>query len=194
MDDNKQQKIDSIARSFSDIMQTLGLDLSDESLKDTPQRVAKMYVNEIFKSLDMEKPKLTFFDNAQGIDQIVIVKNIILHSMCEHHFMPIVGRVHIGYIPDGKVLGLSKFNRAVQFAGARPQLQERIVQDIFDIISPVIGSDIIIIAEAEHFCSKLRGPKDECSTTKTSLAYGRFREDASIKQEFYNLLNQELSR
>lgn len=189
MQDN-QEKIEKIAKNFGEIMETLGLDLTDESLKDTPQRVAKMYVNEIFSSLHQSQPKLTKFENTDDIDQIVIVKNIVLNSMCEHHFMPILGKVHIGYIPNGKILGLSKFNRVTQFAGAKPQVQERIVQDIFKMLSPVIGEDIIIVAEAEHLCSKVRGPKDACSSTTTSLANGRFRTDKSIKDEFYNLLKR----
>lgn len=183
-----QDKIEKVAKNFSEIMETLGMDLTDDSLKDTPLRVAKMYVNEIFSSLTQDPPKLTKFENTDDIDQIVIVKNIVLNSMCEHHFMPILGKVHIGYIPQGKILGLSKFNRVTQFAGAKPQVQERIVQDIFNMLSPVIGEDIIIVAEAEHLCSKVRGPKDPCSSTTTSLANGRFRSDKSIKDEFYNLL------
>lgn len=183
-------KIDLIEAKFAEIMEILGLDLTDDSLKDTPRRVAKMYVNEIFSGITAQVPKLTTFDNKQGIDQIVIVKDIVLNSMCEHHFMPIVGKVHIGYIPSGKVLGLSKFNRVVQHVGSKPQLQERILQEIHEILSEVLGSDIIIVAEAIHFCSCMRGPKDMSSATITSLADGMFRHDKSVKDEFFKLLGR----
>jgi GTP cyclohydrolase I len=183
-------RVEKIAEHFKEIMLLLGLDLQDDSLKDTPLRVAKMYVNEIFSGLFTEQPKLTSFENTKGIDQIVIVKNIEMTSVCEHHFMPIVGKVHIGYIPDGKVLGLSKFNRVVQYVSARPQLQERILQDIHGILTPQLGENIIIVAEAVHFCSCMRGPKDMSSATVTSLATGMFRYDKSVKDEFFKLLGK----
>lgn len=188
MKDLNAEKIEKIKNHFAGIMETLGLDLTDDSLKNTPERVAKMYVNELFKGLVDDVPKLTAFANTEGIDQIVIVDTIDMRSVCEHHFMPIVGKVKIGYIPNGKVLGLSKFNRVVQHVAAKPQLQERIVQQIFDILQEVIGEDIIIVANATHFCSCMRGPRDISSQTVTSLANGRFRTDKSVKDEFFNLI------
>lgn len=188
-----EDKIAIISENFAKIMETLGMDLNDASLKDTPKRVAKMYVQEIFRSLtDKTPPTFTDFDNGTNdYDQIVIVQNVELTSTCEHHFMPIIGKVHIGYIPADKVIGLSKINRAVDYVGRKPQIQERIVRELYELLSPIMGDDIIIIADAVHHCVCTRGPKDKSSSTVNSFAGGRFRTDKSIKDEFYNLLRSK---
>lgn len=185
-DNNK--KIDKIAEHFAEIMKTMGLDLEDDSLKDTPRRVAKMYVTEICRGLFTEPPKMTSFEN-KGYDQIVVVRDIELFSLCEHHFVPIVGKAHIGYIPNEKVLGLSKLNRTVQYFSARPQLQERIVKEVADYIADAVETeDIIVVTECTHFCSCSRGPRDSTSSTVASFASGRFRTEESIKNEFYKMI------
>lgn len=185
----QEESIVAIEFHFAEIMKALGLDIGNDSLKNTPKRVAKMLVTETCSSLFTDKPNLTTFENSsEQIDQIVIVRDIQLNSLCEHHFMPIVGKVHIGYMPSDKIIGLSKMNRITQYVGSRPQVQERIVSDIYKELSPIIGENIIIVAEAVHFCSCARGPRDTSSSTVTSFAGGVFRDEKSIKDEFFNLL------
>lgn len=186
----KETAISEIAEHFKAIMIHLGLDPNDPSIKDTPNRYAKMMVNETCSSLFNPPPKITTFEN-DGYDQIVVVKDIELYSLCEHHFVPIVGKAHIGYIPNELVLGLSKFNRAVQYYSAKPQLQERIVKEVGDyIITNALTLDVIVMTECTHFCSCSRGPKDSTSSTVATFADGRFRSDLSIKNEFYKMIGK----
>ncbi len=177
-----------IKRHFAEIMYILGLDLENDSLKDTPQRVAKMYVHEIFSGLDSAKePEITLFNNEYNYGEIVLEKNIPLYSFCEHHFLPIIGKVHVAYIPDRKVAGLSKLNRAVEYFSRRPQVQERLTREIAAFLKIKLETeDIAVIIEAEHFCISSRGIKDSgCFTTTTSY-HGRFKSEK--KQELLSLL------
>ena len=172
-----QDKIERISHHFREIMDTLGLDLTDDSLKGTPNRVAKMYVKEIFSGLNPEnKPASTLFENKFGYSQMLVQKNITLKSMCEHHFVPIEGVVHIGYISNGYVIGLSKMNRIVQYFGKRPQVQERLNIQIAEELKRVLRTDdVAVVIDASHKCVSMRGVEDETSSTITSSYHGRFR-------------------
>lgn len=182
---NDEKKIAKIAHHFSEIMDTLGLDLSDDSLKGTPGRVAKMYVKEIFSGLDPKnKPASTLFENKFGYSQMLVQKNITLKSMCEHHFVPIEGVVHIGYISNGYVIGLSKMNRIVQYFGKRPQVQERLNIQIAEELKRVLHTDdVAVVIDASHKCVSMRGVEDETSSTITSSYHGRF-ENRDERNEF----------
>ncbi|NEN22081.1 GTP cyclohydrolase I FolE [Cryomorpha ignava] len=172
-----EDKMERISHHFREIMDTLGLDLTDDSLKGTPARVAKMYVKEIFSGLNPEnKPAATLFENKFGYNQMLVQKNITLKSMCEHHFVPIEGVVHIGYISNGYVIGLSKMNRIVQYFGKRPQVQERLSIQIAEELKRVLRTDdVAVVIDASHKCVSLRGVEDEASSTVTSSYHGRFR-------------------
>ncbi len=176
---NDEEKITKIAHHFKEIMDTLGLDLQDDSLKGTPKRVAKMYVKEIFSGLNPEnKPEATLFENKFGYSQMLVQKNITLKSMCEHHFVPIEGIVHIGYISNGYVIGLSKMNRIVQYFGKRPQVQERLNIQIAEELKRVLRTeDVAVVIDASHKCVSLRGAEDEASSTVTSAYYGKFKNE-----------------
>jgi len=176
---------------FQSIMETLGLDLSDDSLHDTPKRVAKMYVDELFYGLDKNAfPKMTTTSNSMGYDQILVVKDIKVNSICEHHFVPIIGVAHIGYKPKNKVLGLSKFNRLVDYFSRRPQIQERLTQDIWKKLQEILDTeDVAVIIDADHTCVRLRGIKDINSSTITSAVGGCFRTQESARNEFFKLIN-----
>ena len=180
-----EEKIKNIALHFEKIMQTLGLDLSDDSLKDSPRRVAKMYVQETFSGLDEKnKPEISLFENKYAYNKMLIEKNITLYSNCEHHFVPIIGKVHIAYIPDKEVIGLSKLNRLVQFYAKRPQVQERLTIQIADALKAIFKhNDVAVVVEADHLCVTSRGIKDSNSLTITSVFSGQFEKD-SFKQEF----------
>jgi GTP cyclohydrolase I len=186
-------KVRKIAGHFAGIMETLGLDLSNPSLKDTPSRVARMYVNELCAGLDPDlAPTLTVFPNDEEFDQIVLVRNITLHSMCEHHFLPFTGVCHIAYLPtpEGQILGLSKFNRFAQYIASQPQVQERLTQTLYDKLSEVLQTeDVAVVISAKHLCCAIRGVKDVNSETLTSYLGGRFRTEPAIKEEFFNLLH-----
>ncbi|MCW3120809.1 MAG: folE [Flavipsychrobacter sp.] len=170
------EKIALIEQKFKEIMQILGLDLSDDSLKDTPRRVAKMYVNETFSGLLPENaPAITLFDNKYNYSEMLIEKNIPVYSCCEHHFVPIIGKVHIGYISGGKVIGLSKLNRVVNYFAKRPQVQERLTVQIAEYLKKVLGTEnVAVIMEAEHLCVASRGIRDIGCTTITSSYHGIF--------------------
>jgi GTP cyclohydrolase I len=172
-DEEKKQKI---AYHFSKIMDTLGLDLTDDSLQGTPKRVAKMYVDEIFSGLNPKnKPKIAMFDNKYQYNQMLIEKNIQFYSNCEHHFVPIMGKAHIAYISSGKVIGLSKINRIVQYFAKRPQVQERLTNQIANELCKVLQTDdVAVIIDAKHLCVSSRGVKDDSSTTITSYYGGVF--------------------
>jgi GTP cyclohydrolase IA len=182
-----ETKIELIEKNFREIMEILGLDLTDDSLRDTPHRVAKMYIKEIFSGLNPEnKPSISLFENNYNYTQMLIEKNITLFSTCEHHFVPIVGKVHIGYFPNEYVLGLSKLNRIVQYFAKRPQQQERLTMQIAQELMNILGSDdVAVLIEADHFCVKSRGVNDVNSLTITSSFNGKFL-IADIRNEFLN--------
>lgn len=172
-------KMERISYHFREIMDTLGLDLTDDSLKGTPNRVAKMYVKEIFSGLNPDnKPVATLFENKFGYSQMLVQKNITLKSMCEHHFVPIEGVVHIGYISNGYVIGLSKMNRIVQYFGKRPQVQERLSIQIAEELKRVLRTDdVAVVIDASHKCVSMRGVEDDASSTISSSYHGSFRNE-----------------
>ncbi|MBK8580272.1 MAG: GTP cyclohydrolase I FolE [Flavobacteriales bacterium] len=167
-----------IQQHFGKIMETLGLDLSDDSLRDTPQRVAKMFVKEIFSGLDERNfPTITTFANTYGYSEMLVEKDITLHSFCEHHFLPIIGKAHVAYFPGEKVVGLSKLNRLVGYYAKRPQVQERLTMQIAQGMQDALGTeDVAVYIEADHQCVAARGVEDTKSSTITSYYGGRFRE------------------
>lgn len=179
-----------IAGNVYAILQGLGLDLSDDSLKDTPKRVAKMYCREVFEGLDYANfPKCTAIENKMGYDEIVLVRNNIVRSTCEHHLQPIYGRASIAYIPGKKVLGLSKFARVVDFFASRPQVQERLTEQVFAALAYILETeDIAVMVEADHFCMKMRGVEEYCSDTVTSKMGGRFRSNEATRREVIALI------
>ncbi len=185
-DTAKKQKI---AYHFAEIMDTLGLDLTDDSLKETPNRVAKMYVDEIFSGLSPQnKPDVKLFDNKYKYNQILLEKDITFYSSCEHHFVPIIGKAHVAYIPSNKVVGLSKLNRIVQYFSARPQVQERLTLQIGQDLQNLLETkDVAVIIEAKHLCVSMRGVKDDTSSTTTVFFGGQF-EKESKQTELNNYL------
>ena len=187
-----EEKKEHIAFHFREIMETLVLDLSDDSLKGTPERVAKMFIDEIFSGLDPKnKPKVALFENKYQYDQMLVEKNISFYSNCEHHFVPIIGKAHVAYISSGKVIGLSKLNRIVQYYAKRPQVQERLTNQIASELQSVLGTeDVAVIIDAKHLCVSSRGIKDDTSTTITSFYGGVFREPAKIA-ELQNFINSQ---
>lgn len=184
-----EEKIERIAGLFRGIMEELGLNLDDDSLNGTPYRVAKMYVKELFDGLDPKnKPKLSTFDNKYGYRKMLVEKDIRVSSACEHHFLPIVGRAHIAYIAESKVIGLSKINRIVEYYSHRPQVQERLTLQIYHALRSALGTDsIIVVINAEHLCVSARGVKDENSRT-TTLEYGGAFAKEDYRKEFFDIL------
>lgn len=180
------EKIERIKTHFSEIMKTLGLDLEDDSLSDTPKRIAKMYVNEIFSGLDHNNfPKITVIDNKMEYDQMVCVQDIEVMSMCEHHFQPIDGYATIAYIPSKKVIGLSKLNRIAEFFAKRPQVQERLTKQIADCLQFILETeDVAVHINAKHYCVVARGIQDTHSTTTTSDLRGAFKSRPETRTEF----------
>lgn len=180
-----QEKIDKIAEHFAYIMDTLGLDLSDDSLRGTPMRVAKMYVDEVFSGLNPKnKPAIKLFENKYGYNEMLVEKDIKVHSFCEHHFVPIIGKAHVAYINSGKVVGLSKLNRIVDYFSKRPQVQERLTVQIANELKKALQTeDVAVIVDAKHMCVSLRGIEDVTSTTLTSSYNGAFK-NADKKEEF----------
>lgn len=191
---NKLNQTDSdialMADHFKGIMNILGLDLENDSLKDTPMRVAKMYCNEMFYGLNYDNfPKCTTVENEMGYDEMVLVKDIKIHSTCEHHFVLIDGKAHIAYIPKNKILGLSKFNRIAKFFSKRPQIQERLTEQIYYALSYILETeDIAVVINAAHYCVKCRGAEDINSTTVTSKVGGLFKENGDLRSEFLRLI------
>lgn len=185
------QKVERIAQHFKAIMETLGLDLADDSLQGTPKRVAKMFVNEVFNGLDpLNKPEPTLFANKFGYKGMLVERDITVHSFCEHHFVPIIGRATVAYYSSGQVIGLSKLDRIVKYYASRPQVQERLTEQIAAELKLVLQTDdVAVLIDAEHMCVKLRGVKDECSSTVTSHFSGRFEEDG-VRQEFLAYLHR----
>lgn len=185
----RTDKVHIIEGHFKSIMETLGLDLSDDSLMDTPKRVAKMYVNEIFYGLDYEAfPKCTTVDNKMKYDEMVVERNVNVQSNCEHHFIVISGLATVAYVPKDKVLGLSKINRIVEYFSKRPQIQERLTEQVFYALQYILDTDdIAVMIDAEHYCVKSRGVEDTGSSTVTSKLGGGFKSDPSVRAEFYQL-------
>lgn len=184
------EKKERIALLFEEIMEVMGLDLTDDSLKGTPKRVAKMYIDEIFSGLNPQtKPKVALFDNKYQYNQMLVEKNISFYSNCEHHFVPIIGKAHVAYISSGKVIGLSKLNRIVQYYAKRPQVQERLTNQIANELKQILDTeDITIIIDAKHLCVSSRGIKDDTSATVTSYYGGVFNKPEKIA-ELQNYLN-----
>ena len=180
-DDEKKYRI---AEHFAEIMDILGLDLTDDSLKGTPERVAKMYVEEIFSGLNpANKPNVALFDNKYQYNQMLVEKDITLYSNCEHHFVPIVGKAHVAYISSGKVIGLSKLNRIVQYFAKRPQVQERLTNQIANELKDILETeDVAVIIDAKHLCVSSRGVEDNASATVTSYYGGRFKDAEKIRE------------
>ena len=172
---------------FREIMETLGLDLNDDSLSGTPARVAKMYVEEIYSGLNPKnKPSISLFENKYNYENMLVEKEITFYSNCEHHFVPIIGKAHVAYFSSGKVIGLSKINRMVEYFARRPQVQERLTNQIANELKSILDSqDVAIIIDAKHLCVSSRGIKDDSSSTTTSYYSGKFNDNA-IKNEFLN--------
>ena len=185
----RSDKIASIQKNFTEIMQTLGLDLNDDSLEDTPKRVAKMFVNEVFWGLEPENfPKCTAIDNKMNYDEMVAIRDINVMSQCEHHFVVIDGAATVAYIPNKKVIGLSKINRIVEYFCKRPQVQERLTSQIFYALQFILETDnIAVVIDAAHYCVKSRGVEDINSATFTSKLGGIFRSNLATRAEFLAL-------
>jgi GTP cyclohydrolase I len=189
---DRKQKIDRIEGHMTEIMKTLGLDLSDDSLAETPKRWAKMAVNEIFWGLDYEAfPKCTTVENKMKYDEMVVERNVNVQSNCEHHLIVISGLATVGYIPKERVLGLSKINRVVEYFSKRPQIQERLTEQIYHALQYILDTDnIAVVIDAQHFCVKSRGVEDTGSSTITSKLGGVFKTESSVRAEFMNIVNK----
>jgi GTP cyclohydrolase IA len=187
-----EEKIVRIEKHFKEIMQILGLDLNDDSLSGTPRRVAKMYVKEVFSGLNPKnRPHARLFENKYNYDQMLVEKDITFYSHCEHHFVPIYGKAHVAYFSSGKVIGLSKINRIVQYFSKRPQVQERLTVQIGQEMQRVLHSDdIAVVLDANHMCVASRGVGDTNSKTGTAYFSGKFK-DENIKREFLNYINSK---
>ncbi len=187
-----EEKIERIEFLFAEIMDTLGLDLTDDSLKNTPHRVAKRFVKESFSGLNPEnKPTISLFDNKYGYHNMLVEKDITLYSNCEHHFVPIIGKAHVAYIPHSKVIGLSKINRLVQYYAKRPQVQERLTIQITEALKEILHhDDVAVVIEADHLCVASRGIKDTNSFTVTSNFSGKFQEE-KYQQEFLSYIHNK---
>lgn len=189
---SNEEKINIIKADFEHILQTLGLDLTDDSLKGTPKRVAKAYVNELFSGLNpAKKPKLSTFDNNYKYGEMLVEKNIVLYTTCEHHFLPIIGRAHVAYISSGKVIGLSKMNRIVDYFAKRPQVQERLTMQVVQALQEALGTpDVACVIDAKHLCVNSRGIRDIASSTVTAEFGGAFKKE-SVKKEFLDYVKLE---
>lgn len=185
-------KIDAIAGHFREIMHLLGLDLTDDSLKGTPHRVAKMYVQEWFRGLNPEhRPEVRLFENRYNYQQMLVERDITVFSCCEHHFVPIIGKAHVAYLPGEHVVGLSKLNRVVQYYARRPQVQERLTRQIAEELKNSLHTDhVAVLIEADHLCVMSRGVNDTSSGTLTAEYGGAFGQDAQLRQEFLRLIGK----
>ncbi|NBP69503.1 MAG: GTP cyclohydrolase I FolE [Cytophagia bacterium] len=186
-----EEKIDRIEMHFRQIMETLGLDLTDDSLAGTPKRVAKMFVKEAFSGLNPKnKPVARLFENKYNYDQMLVEKDITFYSHCEHHFVPIYGKAHVAYFSSGKVIGLSKINRIVQYFSKRPQVQERLTVQIGKELERILQTkSIAVVMDANHMCVASRGVSDTNSKTGTAYFSGKFKDDDNVKREFLNYIN-----
>jgi len=182
----REQKYEKLTSLFTDVVTTLGLDLNDDSLNETPHRIAKMYVREIFAGLDYGNfPRISVIDNKMNVDEMVKVSDISLTSTCEHHFVTIDGLAKVAYIPNDKVIGLSKINRIVRFFAQRPQVQERLTQQILVSLQTLLNTDNVAVSiNATHYCVKSRGIMDSSSSTSTTALGGSFRTNERTRQEF----------
>ena len=192
-DKSNFEKIKTIENHFRIILDELGLDLNDDSLKGTAYRVAKMYVNEIFGGLDPKnKPKISLFENKYNYNKMLIEKNFNLNTTCEHHFLPIIGKAHVAYISSGKVIGLSKLNRIVKYYSDRPQVQERLTTQIYnELISVLDTENVMVVIDAKHLCVTSRGIIDDSCSTITQMYGGDFNV-YNKRNEFHKLLNSEI--
>lgn len=190
MDDDLKMNL--IEDKFRDIMEIMGLDLTDDSLSGTPKRVAKMYIKEIFSGLNpANKPKIALFDNKYKYNEMLVEKDITFYSNCEHHFVPIIGKAHVAYISNGQVIGLSKINRIVEYYAKRPQVQERLTVQIANELKEILGTeDVAVVIDAEHLCVSSRGIKDVNSSTITAQFHGKFKEEAT-RSEFLGYINNK---
>lgn len=188
-----EEKMERIEGYFGKIMETLGLDLTDDSLRGTPRRVAKMYVKEIFKGLDPKhKPGMATFENKYQYNRMLVEKNITVNSSCEHHFLPIIGNAHVAYISTGRVIGLSKMNRIVEYYARRPQVQERLALQVLNELKKALDSEhVAVLIEAKHLCVTTRGIQNEHSTTITAEYSGKFNEP-EVQREFLNYINNDM--
>ena len=182
----RDQKFERIKDAFEQIASTLGLDLDDDSLCDTPKRIAKMYVDEIFSGLDYARfPKATAIDNKMGVEEMVRIDDISVVSTCEHHFVTIDGMASVAYIPGSRIIGLSKVNRIVRFFAQRPQVQERLTQQVLVALQTLLEThDVAVSINAVHYCVKARGVMDSNSRTRTTALGGQFKEDPCTRAEF----------
>lgn len=182
----RDEKYDRIKASMTDVVETLGLDLTDDSLCETPHRIAKMYVDELFGGLDYAQfPKMSVIDNKMGVEEMVKVSDISVISTCEHHFVTIDGQSSVAYIPNDKIVGLSKINRIVRFFAQRPQVQERLTQQVLLALQTLLETDDVAVRiDATHYCVKSRGVMDANSQTQTTALGGRFKSDSIIRSEF----------
>jgi GTP cyclohydrolase I len=183
---SRDEKYQRIKAAMTDVVETLGLDLRDDSLTETPHRIAKMYVDEIFSGLDYNNfPKITVIDNKMQVDEMVKVKNCSLQSTCEHHFVTIDGFATVAYLPKNKIIGLSKINRLVRFFAQRPQVQERLTQQVLVALQCLLETDDVAISiNATHYCVKARGVMDASSLTQTTALGGAFKKNATTRAEF----------
>ena len=189
---SSEEKIKKIEGHFAEILKTLELDLSNNSIKDTPKRIAKMYVKEIFSGLDEKNfPPLRFFDDIVSEDKrVIFTKDIPLYSICEHHFLPMIGKAHVAYIPNKKIIGLSKINRIVNYFSRRPQLQERLTTEIADCLSNVLDTeDVAVYTSIQHLCITMRGAKDYPSITSSCSLKGCFKTEKSFNMELLSKLS-----
>ena len=188
---SRKEKIEKIEKHFDEIVTILGLDLKDDSLLDTPKRVAKMYVNEIFWGLDYDAfPKATVVENKMDYNEMIVERNISVQSNCEHHFVVIDGLATVAYVPEKNVLGLSKINRIVEYFCKRPQIQERLTEQIYHALSYILETDnVAIMIDAQHYCVKSRGVEDTGSSTITSRLGGNFKNYPEVRAEFLSLIS-----
>ena len=186
---DRKEKIEVIEAHFNGIMRALGLDLEDDSLMDTPKRVAKMYVNEIFWGLDYDAfPKCTTVANKMNYDEMVVERNVNVQSNCEHHFVIIDGLATVAYVPNEKVLGLSKINRIVEYFAKRPQIQERLTEQVFHALCYILETEnVAVMIDAQHYCVKSRGVEDTGSSTVTTKLGGGFKTDPAARAEFLSI-------
>ena len=188
-----EAKIERITKSVRDILETLGMDLTDDSLKGTPKRVAKAYVKELFSGLNpVNKPSSSTFENKYQYGEMLVEKNITLYSTCEHHLLPIVGKAHVAYISSGRVVGLSKMNRIVEYYANRPQVQERLTMQVVQELQQILNTqDVACIIDAKHLCVNSRGIKDIGSSTVTAEYQGVFKTDENLRKEFLAYVSLE---
>ena len=188
---SRNEKIEKIQTHFNEIVTTLGIDLKDDSLTDTPKRIAKMYVNEIFWGLDYDAfHKATVVENKMNYNEMIVERNISVQSNCEHHFVVIDGLATVAYVPNKNVLGLSKINRIVEYFSKRPQIQERLTEQIYHALSFILETEnVAVMVDAQHYCVKSRGVEDTGSSTITSRLGGNFKEYPEVRAEFLSLIN-----